>query len=92
MTTEHMLSTSDNPWNPFTQFNEWYAWDQQAGYNTTGYLARVVKTSDELSEADQSLAYEQAIDEILKEDILGLYIKVAAESESPTDEGELSPT
>lgn len=92
MTTEHMLSTADNPWDPFTQFDEWYSWDQQAGYNTTGYLARVVRTSDELSETDQSLAHERAIDEILKEDVLGIYIKVPAKDKPSTDEGELSPT
>lgn len=90
--TEHMLTTTDNPWNPFLNFDEWYAWDQQAGYNTTGYLARIIKTSDELSEADQSLAYEQAIDEILLEDPLGLYMKVAEPKTSTTDEDELTPT
>jgi len=74
--TEHMLTTSDNPYNPFTEFDQWHSWDQAAGYNTAAYLARVVRTSDELSEADQSLALEQAIDEIVRENILGLYVKV----------------
>ena len=74
---EHMLTTVDNPNNPFTHFDEWYAWDEAAGYHTTGYLARIVITSDELSEADQSLAIEQAIDEIVDLNVLGVYRKVA---------------
>lgn len=73
----HMLTTIDNPFDPFTQFDEWYAWDEAAGYHTSAYLARIVRTSDELSDADQDLAIEQAIDEICRENILGVYKKVA---------------
>ncbi len=46
---EYMLTTEDNPYNPFTNFDEWYAFDTQKGYNTCGYLARVSFTSSELS-------------------------------------------
>lgn len=80
---EHMLTTIDNPFDPWTQWDEWYAWDNQAGYDTPSYLARIVRTSDELSEADQSQAIEDAIDEIVKENVLGIYRKVAQNSKSP---------
>jgi hypothetical protein len=72
-----MLTTMDNPYNPFTQFDEWNAWDQSNGYNTLSYLGRVVITSDELSDTDQSLAIEQAIDDIVALNG-GLYKKVSA--------------
>jgi len=75
---EHMLTTIDNPYNPFTHFSEWYSFDASAGYNTPSFLARVVLTSDELSEADQSIAIEQAIDEIVRENVLGIYKKVSS--------------
>lgn len=77
---EHMISTVDNPYNPFTHFDEWYAWDVNAGYNTSQVLARVIITSDELSDADQSAAIEDAVDEMVRENVLGLYIKVTAET------------
>lgn len=70
------LTTTDNPFNPFTEFKQWMAWDMRAGYNTSDYLARVVVTSDELSDADQDAAIEQAIDEILEENVLGIYKRV----------------
>lgn len=70
------LTTTDNPFDPFTEFKQWMAWDMRAGYNTSDYLARVVVTSDELSDADQDLAIEQAIDEILEENVLGIYKRV----------------
>ena len=45
MVTEYMLTTIDNPYSPFTQFDEWLEFDTLKGYNTCGYLARVAKTS-----------------------------------------------
>lgn len=77
--TEYMLTTSDNPYNPFTQFDEWNAWDESQGYFTTAFLARIVRSSDELSEANQHAAIEDAIDEIVTENILGVYRKVSIE-------------
>lgn len=72
---EYMLTTSDNPFNPYTQWDEWYAFDVAAGYHTSAYLARIVRSSDELSESDQSLAIKDAIDEILEFNVTGNYVK-----------------
>lgn len=74
--SEVMLTTIDNPYDPFDQFDEWYAWDERAGYCTSSFLGRVTMLSDELSEADQDLALEQAIDEIVKENVSGVWKKV----------------
>lgn len=73
---EHMLTTIDNPFNPFTQFDEWFAFDEQKGYHSCAYLARVANTSLELSDADYALEVEQAIDDIIKYDPLQIYRKV----------------
>lgn len=70
------LSTSDNPYNPFTHFTEWMAFDEAAGYNTPALLARVAKTSDEMSDADQDVAIEDAINEVIWMNDNGLYIRV----------------
>lgn len=73
---EYMLTTVDNPYDPFTQFDEWYVWDQNAGYCTPGLLARIAFSSDEISDADQLLAIQQAIDEIVTENVSGVHKKV----------------
>lgn len=78
---EHMLSTVDNPWNPFTHFDEWFAYDSLCQYDTLGFLARIVITSDDLSEYHQSQAIETAIEEIVRENVTGLYIKVTADTD-----------
>lgn len=77
---ESMLTTVDNPYNPFTQFDDWKAFDESKGYYTCEYLARIAKTSHELSEVDNSLAIEDAINEILYFNVLGIYQKVNKEN------------
>jgi len=74
---DHMLSTVDNPYNPFTQFDDWYAYDSFKGYHTSSFLARITNYSSDLSEEDQSLAIEQAIEEIIRENVSGLFIRVS---------------
>jgi len=73
-----MLTTVDNPFNPFTQFDQWKAFDEAKGYFSCELLARVAKVSDELSEEDEALAIELAIDEIVKENVSGKHKKVVA--------------
>ena len=80
----HMLTTVDNPFDPFTQYDEWSQFDEAAGYYTSQFLARIVVTSDELSEADESLAIEQAIEEIVELNVLGIYRKVEEPIERST--------
>lgn len=73
---EYMLTTVDNPYDPFTQWDEWFAWDDTAGYHSPGLLARIAYTSADLSEADQHQALQMAIDEIVRENVLGVSRKV----------------
>ena len=73
------ITTSDNPYNPITQFDQWRAFDEQQGYYTCEYLARIAKTSEDLSPLDQAIAIEEAIDEIVKLNILGIYKKIVSE-------------
>jgi hypothetical protein len=77
---EYMLTTVDNPFNPFTDFDSWLAYDTACGYHTASFLDRIVKQSDDLSDADQQLAIQLAIDEIVSENVLGLYRKVSMDS------------
>lgn len=80
----HMLTTVDNPYNPFTQFDEWMQFDERSGYYTTQYLARLTLSSADLSDADQSSAIEHAIDEAVRENINGMYRRI----EAPADWNE----
>lgn len=65
MKEEYFITTNDNPFNPFTQFEDWKHADEALGYYTLGLIARVYWGSDELSEEDQSKAFDDAIDKVL---------------------------
>lgn len=82
----HMLTTVDNPFHPFTQFNEWYTWDEMAGYHTTSLLARVARTSPDLSDADQDVVMEAAIEEIVRENVTGMHKKIPVPDAPTQDE------
>lgn len=62
---DYMLTTVDNPYNPFTQFDNWYAFDEQSGYCSCGLLARLAVTSDELTEEQNQIAIDEAVNDIL---------------------------
>lgn len=73
---DFMLTTIDNPFNPFTQYDEWLAYDEQKGYYTNNYLARIAKTSFELSDSEEEDEINNAIDEIVRIDPFLIYRKV----------------
>lgn len=76
MKVEFALTTFDNPYDPFTQFDSWYRFDMEKGYCSCAYLDRIAKTSDQLSEQEYNDEIERAIDEIIKYDVLNIYKKV----------------
>lgn len=78
------VTTRDNPYNFFTQFDEWYAFDTQMGYNTCSYIDRIAKTSNSMSEADRKKAINDAVDEIIRFNLTGNYVRIVQED----DDGE----
>lgn len=73
---ECRLTTIDNPFDPFTQFDSWFLFDNEKGYNSCSRLDRVIEISDEMSEAEINEEIERGIDEIIKHDFLNIYKKV----------------
>ena len=71
-----MLTTIDNPFDPFTEWDQWRRYDEDKKYYTCGYLARIAKTADDLTDEENVKEIERAIDEILSININGLYKKV----------------
>ena len=76
MASKCMLTTVDNPFDPFEQFTSWFMFDEEKGYHTCSYLGRIARTSDQHSEEENELENERAIDEILKYDFRNIYKKV----------------
>ena len=78
--TETMLTTIDNPFNPFEQFVDWYMYDCQKGYNTYSRIARLMPDDDSLSSIEKDRIEDNIIDRMIQHDPLGIYTKVDEES------------
>ena len=73
---EYFLTTVDNPYNYFTQFDQWKAYDEAKGYYTCELVARLAKTSHESTDSENEEAIDQAIEDVLKLDFSHIYKKV----------------
>ncbi len=80
MSKQYALTTIDNPFNPFEQFTSWFLFDEEKGYHSCAYLGRVARTSSQLSDEENDLEVERAIDEIVKYDFRNIYKKVTRQS------------
>lgn len=70
------LTTIDNPYDPFNQFDDWLHHDIMKGYNSCALLARIANTSDQFTDQENEEEIERAIDEIIKHDFQNIYKKV----------------
>ena len=76
MASKCMLTTFDNPYNPFDEFTSWFMFDEEKGYHSCAYLGRIAKTSEQLSDEENAQEIEREIDEIIKYDCQNIYKKV----------------
>ena len=75
MSRDFALTTVDNPYSPFDQFDSWFLYDVEKGYNSCGMLARLTNITDDMSTVEEDEEIARAIEEIVKNDFLGLYVK-----------------
>lgn len=71
-----MLTTIDNPYDPFEDFLRWFEYDEQHGYFSCERIARFAKVNDGMSNEEQTDIIEGAIDKIIELDFTGLFRKV----------------
>ena len=62
---DFMLTTKDNPFNPWTDYDNWYVYDRDHGYNSPSYQARIAVTSENLTEEENNEVINDAIEEII---------------------------
>lgn len=66
MEKDSMLTTFDNPFNPFTEFDRWWKEDLLLGHNCCGLLANESNVSDIASEEVNDKAIIEAMERIVK--------------------------
>ena len=85
MAKDCMLTTFDNPYNPFDDFTLWLLYDKEQGYNTCERLARIAKISDDMSQDEIDAETDRAMDEIIFYDFLNSYKKVWQDVEAESE-------
>lgn len=85
---ESVLTTKDNPYSPFTQWDKWYDYDAELGYDTPSLIARVSNPSLDIEDEEQLDAlYLEAALFIMEHDLTGQYIMVQNDSNEGESEG-----
>ena len=85
MANDCKLTTIDNPFDPFEQFDSWLMFDKEKGYNSCERLARIAEITDDMTQKEVDAENERAIDEIIKHDILNVYQKVIRQNTHAED-------
>ena len=71
-----MLTTRDNPYDPFDQFDEWLMFDKEKGYNTCEKIARLVNIKENMTQKEIDDETDRAINRIIALDFFDIYKKV----------------
>ena len=75
MENRYMLTTFDNPFNPFVDFRKWYMFDCEKHYNTSSRVARLADINSEMTQKELDEAENVAMNFIIKHDLQGIYFK-----------------
>ena len=73
MPEEYILTTTDNEYDYFTQFDEWFNRDRELGHNCCGIVAALSPNSKSLSYKLNVLITNKAISDFVANDFLGIY-------------------
>lgn len=80
MENEVLITTYDNPYDPFEDFTRWFLEDARLGYNSWEKVARFCSKSNNMTHEEELEDIEKAIDEVVMNDFTGLYRKITRSS------------
>lgn len=76
METRFMLTTLDNPFDPFEDFTAWYKFDLEKDHQTSSRIARLAQLDPEMSQKEMDEEQMRAMEFIFDHDLEGKYVKV----------------
>ena len=77
---QFMLTTTDNPFNPFESFRDWFLFDVEKGYRCCEIVDRIVNVPSDCSEKERIIATNAAIDRFIDIDPFGIYVRIGQET------------
>lgn len=75
----YRLTTTDNDFDPFDDFERWFARDMALGYNSCNYVASLAGRQLDMSDPVDRKINNDIIDEIIALNLSGNYTKVVRE-------------
>ena len=75
-----MVTTMDNPENPFTHFSRWLEYDITHGYNTLGLWGYFTEASSLMDDDEYDYEAELGIDKLLENSFYGLHYRLFEEN------------
>lgn len=88
MAQDCMLTTIDNPFNPFDDFASWFEFDIEKGYYSCSRLARVANFEPDMTQKEMDEENERAIDEIVRYDDANVFMKVTRDVQVTPENNE----
>lgn len=76
MNEAYMLTTLDNPFDPFNDFTSWFKFDCEKGHNTSSRIARIAQLDSEMTQKEVDEEMNRVMDFIIRYDLEEKYIKV----------------
>lgn len=78
----YAITTVDNPYDPLDDFVQWFLFDEEMGYHTCAWLARLVNITEQMSEDEVDAAIRSAIDKIILNDPANVYKRIEREDDN----------
>lgn len=75
MESEFMLTTVDNPYDPFEQFAQWDLYDKEKGHNTCSLIARLSHMTYDMTQKEENDEYDRVVEAIIQRDPFDKYKK-----------------
>ena len=75
----YLLTTRDNPYHPADEFDKWYKYDLEHGYDTARKVAKFATGSLSFADAEDQRATNWAVLDLLRLDELNQYKLVVVE-------------
>ena len=75
----YLLTTVDNPYDPYEEYDLWMQFDHSHGYYTDQRLGRTCIISPNCTDAENQRAINGAVDDFIRLDPNGIYKRIVVE-------------
>jgi hypothetical protein len=76
-----MITTFDNPYNPFDEFNLWLMFDKEKGYNSCERMMRLANITEDMTQIEIDAECDRAMDRLIELDFTNTFPRFFRDSD-----------